>query len=194
MLEFNYATEPFQNIRKIIYGIMVLAVAVILLTTFNLIGSMNYGREMKNLKPESRFLEDKKAEIERELKENNELYEKSNYKKLLADASEINNLIRTRVFSWTGLLNTLEKAIPRNVIVASLSPRFEGSDVLIAVSIETDNYEALLQFMKNLDELERFKDIRPLTEMQEIRKGKKLIKADFSLKYLRSESGSEGQI
>jgi Tfp pilus assembly protein PilN len=171
---------------------MALAVAAILLSAVNLIGFMNYGSEMKSLKPESRFLEDKQAEIERELKENNDLYEKSNYKKLLADAAEINNLIRTRVFSWTELLNALEKAIPRNVIVASLSPRFEGSDVLIAVSIETDNYEALLQFMKNLDKLERFKDIRPLTEMQEIRKGKKLIKADFSLKYLRSTSGSEG--
>jgi Tfp pilus assembly protein PilN len=65
----------------------------------------------------------------------------------------INNLIYRKSFSWVGFLSTLEKTLPGECYIVSLSPDFRGEkQVDFKLRMASPNLETLLKFIQNLDE------------------------------------------
>ncbi len=183
MLDLNYSSKPFYDIRKLSFIIITLVVIAGALTAYNVVTFIHYSGKSGELKPESEFLEKKQSELEAELAEGKKILDDQKNKNMLDRVEEINTLIRSRVFSWTQLLNLLEKSVPSKVLVKSISPKFEEDGLYIYIQIMAEDYNGIIKFIENLDRQKMFKDIRPVSEATDLKGGTRQINADFSLRY-----------
>lgn len=76
----------------------------------------------------------------------------------------INSLIYRKSFSWVDFLSTLEKTLPGECYIVSLSPVFRGEkQVDFKLMMASPNLDTLLKFIQNLDE-QGFRRIRVSNE------------------------------
>ena len=63
------------------------------------------------------------------------------------------------------MLNSLEKLLPPQVMMISISPRLLKNRIKVELSVASDYYEEILRFIKNLEESPDFSGIYPVREM-----------------------------
>ncbi|MBN2135103.1 MAG: PilN domain-containing protein [Acidobacteria bacterium] len=188
MLDFNYSTRPFVDPKKYYYLLGALLLIAVIFTFINISGYLGYVSQREELSPQTSFLEDKKEKLIKESENLKNEISKFDRSKITANADVINAMIDMRMFSWTGLLNDLEKVIPDNVIVKSINPITEKNEVRIKIGIKTREYEGILAFIKNLNKSKVFTEIMPMSESQVKDKGATEIESDFSVKYTAHKS------
>jgi type IV pilus assembly protein PilN len=76
----------------------------------------------------------------------------------------VNQLINRRTFSWTQLLNDLEKLTPPNLQLASIKPQVRGSDLVIEIVVKGRVTQDMIQFVSNLENSGKFADVSPIYE------------------------------
>jgi Tfp pilus assembly protein PilN len=188
ILDFNFSTRPFVDPKKFYYLLGALLLIAVIFTFINVSGYLGYISQREELSPQTSFLEDKKAKLTKESENLKNEIGKFDRGKITTNAEIINAMIDIRIFSWTGLLNDLEKVIPDNVIVKSINPITEKNEVRIKIGIKTREYEGILAFIKNLNKSNVFTEIMPMSESQVKDKGTTEIESDFSVRYTARKS------
>ncbi|MBD3414343.1 MAG: hypothetical protein GF421_07940 [Candidatus Aminicenantes bacterium] len=96
----------------------------------------------------------------------------------------INDLISRKKFSWTELLTALEKSLPDNCYIVSISPMERGiSESDIRLELASDGLDPFFLFINRLYTLD-FSDIRLIREDQD--EGGRLI-TEVSLSYGKND-------
>lgn len=180
---FNYSTKPFEEIARYYRIIIILGLLVIAMLTLNLFLYLDYRKESAQLIPERDFLEKKRDDIKSQLEAGKAELRKSENKELFKKISELNRLIESRIFSWTSLLNSLEKAIPSDVMVTAITPRIAEDGITITISVKTFDYRGILKLITNMDASRVFSGFYPVYENTDNKGGRKEITADFVFKY-----------
>jgi Tfp pilus assembly protein PilN len=165
MLRTNFSTRPFYNERVAQIALWALAVLVAAFTAFNVVQwralSARHGQLMARVGDDERKASAlrTKADVERRSVDRAEL------ERLAASVREANELIGQRVFSWTGLLNTLEATVPPNVRIQSIRPAADRNGnltvTMVAVGRRAEDIEQLV------DQLEATKSFRHLYSRSE---------------------------
>jgi Tfp pilus assembly protein PilN len=144
-----------------------LIVATLIFSIYNGYHLFNYIAKSKALKSkitqhnsEIRKAEMKLDRILRQIKQKKQ-------KKQEAEIIFINTLIDRRTFSWCEMLSICEKLLPPKVMMLSISPKMEEKGIVIELSVASDNYEELLEFINNLEKSPHFSDVFPLRELNE---------------------------
>lgn len=76
---------------------------------------------------------------------------------LARQVAALNQILETKAFSWTGLLNDLETAVPRKVSVSSIRPDLKTKTLTLdGVALTLQDVTA---FMTELQESGRFRDV-----------------------------------
>jgi type IV pilus assembly protein PilN len=75
-------------------------------------------------------------------------------------AAFINTVIDARSFNWTLMFMDLEHILPGGVRVISIEPKQTGGHVEVKLSVGATNDEAVLKFLRALEESKQFTDIR----------------------------------
>ena len=132
MLTTNLSTRPFYNERAVRTAISVLLALVLLLTAFSVYRALSLRAEEQAL---SARATQALSEAERLRTDANRMTAQIDPKELAAvseAASEANDVIAQRAFSWNALLADLEATLPANVRVTAVQPRI-GQEVALAL-------------------------------------------------------------
>jgi Tfp pilus assembly protein PilN len=183
IINFNYSGKPFEDINKYYRTAIILGVLVLLMIVLNAYFYLDYRKVSSELIPERDFLEKKRDNLELQLSRDSEELKRNENKALFKKIDELNELIESRIFSWTRLLDALENTIPPDVMVTSINPKISGNGVLITISVKTYDYRGILKLITNMDASTSFSDLYPVFENTENKGGRKEVSADFVFKY-----------
>ncbi len=158
-LNLNLATRPLRNRRLYLTAARGLAGLLVVLAGLAAFVVVRDGGEAARLKAgnaETRRLQTEAVREEKRLTA--DINRETKLSQGRVDLA--NNLIRRKMFSWTGLLTELEKALPGPSYITALTPSFtpEGG-VALQMRVTSRNLDDLLAFLDNLG-AGGFKDVR----------------------------------
>lgn len=182
-INFNFSNKPFEDVHKYYRAALILGILVLFVLALNAYLYIDYKKTSSELIPERDFLEKKRDGLEAELSKDKAALKKDENKALFKKINELNQLIEARIFSWTRLLDALEKTIPSDVMVTAINPRIEGGSVQITLSVKTYDYRGILKLITNMDASSVFSDLYPVYEASDNKGGRKEVSADFVFKY-----------
>jgi len=163
-IDINLSSRPFVNYRKFYL------IAGSLLSLFLIVSLWNlsqYRTSHERIKAFVQSLSSDQMRLEAMGKEQEKLLQSlqtSETSDFLDRVEYINQLINRRTFSWTRLLNDLEKLTPANLQLASVKPQIRGSDLVIEIVVKGRVTQEMIQFVSNLENSGKFTDVSPIYE------------------------------
>lgn len=163
-IDVNLASRPFVNHRKFYLVSSVLLLVLFCVSYWNVSryrtiharrGEVNQLLSRDRARFESLGREQEKILTRLQTTETAEFLDRLNH---------INTLIERRTFSWTILLNDLERLAPANLQVVSIKPQISGQGILIEIIANGRSSADNIQFVVNLESSGKFYDVSPLYE------------------------------
>jgi len=102
---------------------------------------------------------------------------------LQKEALFINNIIKGRSFSWSGLLTQLEKDTISNISLVSLTPKVDKDKVRIDIRGIGKDLETITRFMDRLERSPSFQDLFLLHSTDAELDGERLVNFSMELEY-----------
>jgi Tfp pilus assembly protein PilN len=165
MLRTNLSTRPFYNERGVHGVLAITTFIVIALTIFNLAQIFILTRRQSSLSREATAAERRAAELRAHAARTLQSVDAKALDSISGAAREANAIIGQRLFSWTDLLNQLEKTLPDNVRITALRPIVarDGS-ITVTMTVNAQSVGEIEQFMARLEETQAFSDVYPLSD------------------------------
>lgn len=149
-LNLNLATRPLRNRRLFLTAVRVLAAFVILLVGLAAFVVLKYGGEASRLK--SAIAETKLVQAAAQREQKRLAADIDREEKLSrARVDLVNGIIGKKMFSWTGLLSDLERALPGPSYITFLSPSFTPAGaVALQMRVTSRSLEDLMAFITSM--------------------------------------------
>ncbi|MFN8006065.1 MAG: hypothetical protein U0V70_03350 [Terriglobia bacterium] len=163
-IDVNLSTRPFVNNRRFYFIAGALLGVLLIVSYWN---DSQYQTSHARLKAFAESLSTDQRKLEAMAKEQEKLLqslqtaESADY---LDRVEYVNQLIHRRTFSWTRLLNDLEKLTPPNLQLASIKPQMRGSDLVIEIIVKGRVTQEMIQFVSNLENSGKFVEVSPMYE------------------------------
>jgi hypothetical protein len=156
-LDVNLASQPYEDARRFWMrwgtGLAVLGALTLFLLTLTVTGWFGARRDHKVMARERAMIADcdqKRADAERKLSlpEN----------RTTRDESQVlNQLIERKEFSWTLVLENLEKVMPTRVHLVAINPALDDDNHLaLKLTVGGDSRERAIELAKRMEESKRF--------------------------------------
>lgn len=162
MLKGNLATRPFYNERLVSLLIAGLAALVFALSLFNGLQLWNLTRERATLAEQTSANQAEAVRIRQEAAAEIQRADNAGLAALAADSREANSYLNRRAFSWTNFFAFIERTLPRNVRLISVTPGVDDNGnfqvVLVLVARDPDDLDDLVESMLDTG---RFYDVFP---------------------------------
>lgn len=163
-VNLNLSSNPFVNNR----GFYLLAGSLLVLLFGISYCNVDSQRKVHSQKVKMDLLLNRSREqfanLEQEEKKTKARLLKPETADLLETVEFINGLIERRTFSWTALLNDLEQLTPGSIQVVSVRPRVVKNEFGIEITANARNSADYIQFIKNLENSEKFQNLTPIYE------------------------------
>ena len=160
-LDINLASQPYEDARQfwMRWGTAVGAVALLtlILLTLDITGWVNARRDRAAIAQKRAMIADRdrlRAEAERilNLPENRTTRDESQF---------LNQLIERKAFSWTRVLENLEKVMPPHVHLESISPQLDEDNQLgLKMTVAGDSRDRALELARRMEDSRRFAQTR----------------------------------
>jgi hypothetical protein len=161
MLTGNLSTRPFYNERLVVFALGVLAAIVVLLTIFNARSLLVLTRERATARAQVTADQTETARLQAQIASLERGLDRNALAALVASSREANDLIRQRTFSWTSLFATLEKKMPADVRLLSVSPQVDNGTLRVSMTVVTRELEDVHAFVEALFSTGTFYDAAP---------------------------------
>jgi hypothetical protein len=160
MLRTNLSTRPFYNERGVHAGLGAVAVAVMVLTIFNLSQIVVLTRRQSDLSSRAAAAENRARDLRAHADAMRQRVDPRELESVSGSAREANLLIGRRLFSWTDLLNRLETTLPDEVRITALLPVIDKEGkIFVDMTVVGRRVEDIDRFMENLDRTGVFTDV-----------------------------------
>jgi type IV pilus assembly protein PilN len=163
-IDANLASRPFVNYRKFIMisgGLLVLLIAI----SYSNFASYQSTRARRGEVNER--LNRDRARFEALGREQVKVLARlqtPETAEFLETLEHVNQLIRRRTFSWTQLLNDLERLTPANLQIVTIKPQIAGNGMIVEIVANGRSSRDNVQFVSNLESSGKFFDVSPLHE------------------------------
>jgi Tfp pilus assembly protein PilN len=164
-LDINLASQPYEDAQQfwMRWGTAVGAVALLtlVLLALDVTGWINARRDRAAIAEKQAMIADRdriRAEAERilNLPQNRATRDESQF---------LNELIERKAFSWTKVLESLEKVMPPRVHLESISPQPDEDNGLgLKMTVAGDSRERALELVRRMEESQRFAQTQVLSE------------------------------
>jgi Tfp pilus assembly protein PilN len=156
-IDINLASRPYEDARQFwtrwgtalgVLGLLTLVLLVLDITGF--VASHHDRVVMAQTRALIADRDRTRAEADRvlNLPENRTTRDQSRY---------INGLIERKAFSWTRVLENLEKVMPSRVHLISISPELnENNELALKMTVGSDSYDRAIELQRRLEESRRF--------------------------------------
>jgi Tfp pilus assembly protein PilN len=156
-LDINLASQPYEDAQQfwMRWGTVVAAVALLtlVLVTLDVTGWVNARRDRAALAEKRSMIADRdrlraQAEGILNLPQNRVTRDESQF---------LNELIERKAFSWTRVLESLEKVMPPRVHLESISPHVDEDNQLeLKMTVAGDSRDRALELARRMEESRRF--------------------------------------
>lgn len=125
---WNFARRPFRDERPVFAVLGVALLLGLLLLAANVHLYWNFSRQVRGTRGEIAELETRRARAAKAAEEARTALNGYKLSSLAEESAGLQTIVRERRFSWLALLARLERALPADVRLARLSPRFDSAD------------------------------------------------------------------
>lgn len=160
-LDINLASQPYEDARQfwMRWGTAVGAVALLtlVLLALDITGWVNARRDRAAIAEKEALIADRdrlRSDAERilNLPENRTTRDESQF---------LNQLIERKAFSWTRVLENLEKVMPPHVHLESISPQLDEDNQLgLKMTVAGDSRDRALELARRMEDSRRFAQTR----------------------------------
>jgi Tfp pilus assembly protein PilN len=165
VIRTNLSTRPFYNERIVRLWLVVIALAVLAATAFNVSRVLRYSRSDTRLATQASHDEARAADLRQQAARLRGSVDPKQVDYAAADARQANELIDRRTFSWTELFNRFETTLPDDVRIASVRPRLDRDHgFLLIINVTARSVDDVNTFIINLENTGAFMNIRPADE------------------------------
>jgi len=156
-LDINLASQPYEDARQfwMRWGTAVCALGILtlILLVLDVTGWVDARRD--------RIAMDQKRDliVERDrIRANAEAFLSQPENRTTRDESQyLNQLIERKAFSWTRVLENLEKVMPPRVHVVAISPQLnDDNDLALKMTVAGDSRDRAIELAKRMEESRRF--------------------------------------
>lgn len=124
-LHLNLASNPFRDYRPVYAVVVVTSILIAILMLQNIDTYYQYVTETKSTRTKITQLESEAAKEQRVAQSIDERLRSINVASLDKQTRFINSQIAERAFSWSELLDRLERVVPGDVRITSIQPTFQ---------------------------------------------------------------------
>jgi type IV pilus assembly protein PilN len=164
-LDINLASQPYEDARQLWmrWGTAVgaLGLLTLVLLALDVTGWVNARRDRQAIAEKRALIAERdelRANAERilNLPENRSTRDQSQF---------LNELIERKAFSWTRVLENLEKVMPPRVHLESISPQLDEDNQLgLKMMVAGDSRERALELARRMEESRRFAQTQIISE------------------------------
>jgi Tfp pilus assembly protein PilN len=156
-LHLNLASQPYRDERPFIAVASVMFVLTLVLAWYNVDTYLRYRTETQTTRSKIASLETQTAEERQQTESFNQRLRTVDVKLLAAQTQFANARLAERAFSWSELLDRLERVLPDYVRIESVSPNF-GPDgtVHLAMQCVARDADGLVKTIDRLNRDPRF--------------------------------------
>jgi hypothetical protein len=151
MLRGNLATRPFYNERLVGLGVALVAVVALAVSVFNGQQLVELTRQRADFENRIAANEQQAAVIRRQAEATQRTVDRKHLQLLVNQTHEANDLIDQRTFSWTALMEVIERTLPIDVRLVAVSPKIDKDGTLITMIVVSRKDEALAAFVSALE-------------------------------------------
>lgn len=164
-LHLNLASRPYRDYRPLYAVVVVMSILIAFMLLNNIETGYRYVRD-------TRTTRDKIDQINRQIEVENRKTEEANQRlrgvnvKLLAEQAQfVNARLAERAFSWSELLDRLERVLPSDVRIESVSPSFAKDGMVhLTLLAVAKNGEGMTSMLDHLNRDTRFANAFPTSE------------------------------
>ncbi len=196
-VDINLASRKYEDVRRFFvrWSVALTALTALLILLATLAGlsysrSARSGRHIKELQQEIAQLEKERARLMNieNRPENRDLTEQKRF---------WNGQIVQRKFSWTQLLNDLQKIMPNRANLVSVQPELTPDHrVMLSLVIEAENRNNARELLQRMEGSERFRTSKILEEVaepKEAKAGTPSVKFKIQGEYLPASTAPSSQ-
>jgi Tfp pilus assembly protein PilN len=164
-LDINLASQPYEDARQfwMRWGTAVGSVALLtlVLLALDITGWVNARRDRASIAEKRAMIADRdqlRANAEKilNLPENRSTRDQSQF---------LNALIERKAFSWTRVLESLEKVMPSRIHLESISPQLDEDNQLgLKMTVAGDSRDRALELVRRMEESKRFAQTQVISE------------------------------
>jgi type IV pilus assembly protein PilN len=164
-LDINLASQPYEDARQFWMrwgtGVGALALLTLVLLTLDTTGWINARRDRAAIAEKRAMIADRDH-----LRANAEEFLNRPQNRNTRDESQfLNGLIERKAFSWTRVLENLERVMPPRVHLVSISPKLdEDNQLALNMMVAGDSRERAIELTRHMEESKRFSDTRIISE------------------------------
>jgi Tfp pilus assembly protein PilN len=142
----------------------VAAVAILALTVFNVTRVLALSQQQSTLAAAAERDEAQARALSAEAATVRASIDQKALEQVVHAAQEANDIIDQRTFSWTELLNHIERTLPAGVMLTSVAPRADKGRFHVAMIVRGRSVETVDDFIEKLEGTHAFTDLSPNTE------------------------------
>lgn len=164
-LDINLASQPYEDVRQfwMRWGTALGGVAILtlVLLTLTITGWLNARRDHASIAALRREIADRD-----QIRANAEEFLNRPENRTTRDQSQfINQLIERKAFSWTKVLEDLEKVMPPRVHLVSINPELdEENQLALKMVVAGDSRERAIELARRMEESLRFAQTNIISE------------------------------
>lgn len=164
-IHLNLASKPWRNTRPFWLSMIALTTAVVLLMAANLHAAYEYFVETEETRAKISEVRASAAETEKIAQESEQRLAATNQNLIDARVEFVNSRIRERTFSWSQLLDHLERVVPDDVRIGSLRPSIpDEGPIKLAINFQAKNHDGFVTMVQNLFSDSHFENPVPTSE------------------------------
>jgi Tfp pilus assembly protein PilN len=129
-LHLNLASRPFRDYRPVYAAVVVMALLTAFLALNNVDTLLKYRSETKTTRSDIALLEQQAADEQSKADALTQRLRGVDLKLLASQTEFANAQLAERAFSWSELLDRLERVLPDDVRLQSVNPSFDKSGVV----------------------------------------------------------------
>jgi type IV pilus assembly protein PilN len=164
-LDINLASQPYEDARQfwMRWGTAVGAVALftLVLLALNISGWLNARRDRETIAQKRAMIADRD-----QLRANAEKILNLPQNRSTRDQSQfLNGLIEHKAFSWTRVLENLEKVMPPRVHLIAINPELdEDNQLVLKMTVAGDSRDRAIELARRMEESRRFSQTNIISE------------------------------
>jgi Tfp pilus assembly protein PilN len=164
-LHLNLASRPFRDYRPVYAAVVIMALLTAFLALNNVDTYLRYRTDTRTTRANIDQLEAQIAQEQRNTETVTQRLRGVDVKLLAAQTEFANAQLAERAFSWSELLDRLERVLPDNVRLQSVTPAF-GKDGLVHLSMTCygKTGDSLVATINNFNRDEHFANAFPTNE------------------------------
>jgi Fimbrial assembly protein (PilN) len=191
IIRSNLASSPIKNYSIYLIGCLLLGLAGILFTFFNVV-SLTSSYSKNSVLKETIIKQNKQlAELQSRAQDLRTKIDRIKTPEFISETEFMNNAIKRRTFSWTTLFDHFEEVLPQTVKMVSVTPVVQDQSIAINMEMAGKSLADMLELVRTLERDPLFSDVVLKGEQQG---DDEQVNFSISLNYRPAPQGSRNEL